>query len=89
MPEKNMTNKIIRLIHEVNQFEEVNADTELIKSGVLNSLGIFELVCLLETEFEVEIPEERFVPENFSSAAVITILIEELTGKTGGGENYE
>jgi acyl carrier protein len=83
MAEKNITDKIIRLIHEVNQFEEVQGGTELIKSGVLNSLGIFELVCLLESEFNIEIPEECFVPENFSSAVIITKLIGELTGKTG------
>ncbi|MDR1147439.1 MAG: acyl carrier protein [Spirochaetaceae bacterium] len=75
--------KIICLIHEINQFEEIQRDTELIKSGILNSLGIFELVCLLETEFGMEIPEDRFVPENFSSAAVIAELIMELTAKDG------
>jgi acyl carrier protein len=79
----NIINKIIGLIHEINQFEEVQNDTELIKSGILNSLGIFELVCLLETEFGMEIPEDRFVPENFSSAAVIAELITELTAKGG------
>jgi acyl carrier protein len=78
-----MIKKIIELIHEINQFEEIEDDTELIKSGILNSLGIFELVCFLETEFEIEIPEERFVPENFSSVAVIAELIRELTVKNG------
>jgi acyl carrier protein len=83
MARENTTKKIIGLIHEINPFEEIQRDTELIKSGILNSLGIFELVCLLETEFGMEIPEERFVPENFSSAAVIAELILELTAKGG------
>jgi acyl carrier protein len=74
-------NEIIKLIHEINPFEEIQADTELIKSGILTSMALFELIYLLENEFDIEIPEEQFVPENFSSVAIMMKSVEELIDK--------
>jgi len=56
----------------------INADTELIEEGVLDSLAILDLVAFLEDRFKVVMPVEEFVPENFRTPATIAALAERL-----------
>jgi acyl carrier protein len=51
-------------------------DESLIESGIIDSLGIMSLLSFVEGEFSVEIPGDDLLPENFSSIAAITALIE-------------
>ena len=53
----------------------------LLDSGVVDSLGILEIVTFLEEEFEVAITDEELLPENFGSIEALTRFIE---GKIGG-----
>jgi len=51
-------------------------DTEdLIDSGVVDSLGIFQLVAFLEERFGITIGDEEITPENFGSIAAIERLV--------------
>ena len=70
-----MTEKIIELIGEIRPYEHINPTTELIKSGILDSLAIIGLVVSLEDEFGVEIADEAVTRENFSTVAAISSLI--------------
>lgn len=45
--------------------------------GVVDSLGLFELVEFIEKQFRICIPNEEFSPERFSSIARILGTIEE------------
>lgn len=51
-------------------------DDPLIESGIIDSLGIMSLLSFVEGEFSIEIPGDDLLPENFSSIAAITALIE-------------
>jgi acyl carrier protein len=46
--------------------------------GVVESLGLFELVEFIEREFQISVPTEEFSPRRFSSISVILNTIEEL-----------
>jgi acyl carrier protein len=46
--------------------------------GVVDSLGLFELVEFIEREFQISVPTEEFSPRRFSSISVILNTIEEL-----------
>lgn len=63
-----------------NMHPEVDFDTEddLIGMGVLDSLDIVTLITEINATFDVSIPAEEVVPENFSSAAALWALIERL-----------
>ena len=77
--------KIINLIKELRPYEQIDVDTELIKSGVLDSLAVLGLVTLIEDEFEVEIEDDAVTAENF--ATVISILkVIETSNKLYGKE---
>jgi acyl carrier protein len=57
---------------------EVRADTPIIENGLLDSIEILNLVGFLEDEFDIALPVEEFVPENFASAETITSLVKRL-----------
>jgi acyl carrier protein len=40
---------------------------ELLESGIVDSLGILDLVALLETEFGFTVSDDDLLPENFRS----------------------
>ena len=49
---------------------------ELVQSGIIDSLGIMSMLIFLEDEFNVQIPGDDLIPENFASVSNITALIE-------------
>lgn len=59
----------------------IGADTELIDEGILDSLAILNLVGFLEERFNIMLPIEEFVPENFRTPAAIVALAARLSEK--------
>ena len=55
----------------------VNNDA-LIDDGILDSLDIVTLVTEINAEFDVTIPAEEIIPENFNSAEALMELITRL-----------
>jgi acyl carrier protein len=51
-------------------------DYPLLERQVLDSLGLFQLVAYLESEFGVEIDDEELVPGNFGTIEDIAKLVE-------------
>jgi acyl carrier protein len=56
--------------------DELTADYPLIESGVLDSLGLFELVSYLEETCGVLIEDAEITPSNFASLRSISKLVE-------------
>lgn len=54
---------------------ELTNDYPLIDRHVLDSLGIFQLVSFIESEFGVEVRDEELVPENFGTISSIAKLV--------------
>lgn len=48
---------------------------DLIDSGVVDSLGIFQLVAFLEERFGIAIPDSDITPDNFATIARIERLV--------------
>lgn len=72
------TNKILQILQELNPYEEITEDTELIESGILDSMSILVLVTELEEEYKIIIDEKLVVPERFVSVKAIAALLEQL-----------
>jgi acyl carrier protein len=51
---------------------------ELLEASVLDSMGIFQLVSYIESEFGVEVRDEDLVPERFNTINDIVALVESL-----------
>ena len=49
----------------------IKGDTQLIKSGILDSLSLLKLVFFLEQRFSIKVGMEDVVPENFATIDTI------------------
>jgi len=49
----------------------------LLGSGILDSLGILEVVAFVEREFEITVADEDLLPESFESIASIARFVED------------
>ncbi len=52
-------------------------DDHLLANGILDSLGVLDLVGYLEQEFGITISDEDLVPEHFESLGRLTAFVEE------------
>ena len=64
--------EILKTMHPDVDFE---AEQDLIGEGILDSLDIVTLITEINSEYDVSIPAEEILPENFSSAQAIYDLI--------------
>lgn len=48
----------------------------LLGNGILDSLGILEVVAFVEREFEITVADEELVPESFESISSIARFVE-------------
>ena len=49
--------------------------TQLLTSGLLDSLGILDIVTILEQTFDLSVDDEELVPEHFESIESISAFI--------------
>jgi acyl carrier protein len=67
---------------------EVKADDSLLKSNVIDSLGVFRLIAFLEETFPLTVEESDMVPENFQSLNDIESFVAGKLGKADGGAGH-
>lgn len=67
--------KILNGLHPDVDFEAID---DLYDEGVLDSLDMVRLVTEIGMEFDVQVPAEELVPENFQNVNTIMALIERL-----------
>jgi acyl carrier protein len=51
-------------------------DYDLLEHDVIDSIGVFQLVSLIEERLGVEVPDDELVPENFSSIGALARMVE-------------
>jgi acyl carrier protein len=68
--------EILKELHPEVDFE--NCDT-LIDDNVLDSFDIITIIAEISSEYDVNIPAEEIVPENFNSAKALYALIKRLS----------
>lgn len=57
--------------------EEINYDTPLISSGIVDSFSMVSLKRFLETRYKIQIPDAKATPEAFDSVNKIVELLKE------------
>ena len=55
---------------------EVGDDESLLDSGIVDSLGILDMVAFLEETFDVQIGDDDLNPENFDSVQSIASFVD-------------
>ncbi|UCF21752.1 MAG: acyl carrier protein [Gemmatimonadota bacterium] len=63
---------------------QVDTQTPLLQTGLIDSLGMEELVTFLEAAFGIEVQDDDLLPDNFETVEAIAALIERKLGGSSG-----
>ena len=55
-------------------------DQSLLDAGIIDSTGVLELVCFLETTFGIEVQDDEMLPENLDSIRAIANYVDRKLG---------
>jgi len=69
---------LLEILNELHNDVDFSTAEGLIDEGILDSLDIVTLITEINDAFEVSIPAEEIIPENFNSAKAILDLINKL-----------
>ncbi len=70
--------ELLKILKEMHPEVDFSMEDDLIGNGILDSLDIVTLITEINGTFDVSIPAEEVIPENFDSAASIWALIQRL-----------
>ena len=70
--------KLIEIMQNLHPDIDFETYDGLVDDGILDSLDIVTLITEINCAFDVSIPAEEVIPENFASAEAILALIERL-----------
>ena len=70
--------KLLEILSSLHPDVDFATAEDLVDDGILDSLDIVTIVTEIDSEFDVTIPAEEIIPENFNSAAALMELIERL-----------
>lgn len=70
-----MIKEIIALLNEIRPYEKITETSELIASGILDSLAIISLITQLEDAFDIEIADDAVTASNFANVDSIMQLV--------------
>ena len=57
--------------------KELTQELSLLDSGIVDSLGVLDLVGFIEEQFGIEAQDDDLVPENFDSIDALTRFVKE------------
>ena len=60
----------------------LSAEDDLLNSGLIDSLGIMRLIAFVENKFEIKVPPQDMMIENFMSVEAISSYIERVRPST-------
>lgn len=55
--------------------EEIFIDESLIDQGIIDSIGLYDIITFLETNFSIKVEEDHMVRENFGSIIKIADFV--------------
>jgi acyl carrier protein len=78
---KQVRNVIIDYLKATSFMEkdtQLEDNDSLTQKGIIDSIGLLELMDYISEKYSIEIPEEMLTPENFDSLQVITNMVNKL-----------
>jgi acyl carrier protein len=65
----------------VGSKKNIQTSDDLLDAGILDSLGVLQLVSFVEEQFGIQIPDEDVVMENFQSVDALSTYLNQLTAQ--------
>ena len=63
----------------------IDETTPLIENGIVDSMGLMQIVAFVEERTGIRVPDDEIAPDNFETVASISQLVERLQAKRAGG----
>jgi len=54
----------------------ISDNTQLLESGIIDSLAILDVVAFLERSFQITVSDEELTPENFANINCMSTFVE-------------
>lgn len=70
--------ELIELLEDVKDDVDYAESTSLIDDGLLDSFDILQIVAELNDHYDITIPAEEVIPQNFNSASAILAMVERI-----------
>ena len=70
--------ELIEILKDLHEDVDFDTCTTLIDDKILDSFDIVTIISEIDDRFDVTIPAEEIIPENFNSAEALYALIEKL-----------
>jgi acyl carrier protein len=69
--------RIVAFLRDEAHIDEgdLAVDTMLVRSGILDSMGLVQLATWMETAFDIEIPDDDIAAENLDSIEMMTAYV--------------
>jgi acyl carrier protein len=65
------------LVQQFPATKNVGNEEPLLKNGLIDSLGILDVVTFLEKEFGIAVTDEELLPENFESVHSLSNFVQQ------------
>jgi D-alanine--poly(phosphoribitol) ligase subunit 2 len=72
-------NQLLEVLRDLHPDVDFENSENLVDARILDSLDIISLIAEIDSEFDVSIPAEEIIPDNFNSAKAIYALISRLS----------
>ena len=66
---------VINKLAKRKNYKHVDGCDDLISSGIVDSLGVMQLISFLEEKFSICVKDEDVVPDNFQTVDSITLYV--------------
>ena len=71
--------KIVKMLESLHpDVDDFATRKDIITAGLLDSFDIVTLVCQMSEEFDIEIPQNEIIEENFNSVAALKAMVDRL-----------
>ena len=67
--------ELLKLLNELHDDVDFETEEALVDDGIIDSLDIVTLITEINDRFDVSIPPEEIIPDNFNSAKALWALI--------------
>lgn len=74
-----MREKVLQVLQRECPEVDFSVSDKLVDDGILDSLTLTSIITALTMEFNIAIPYEEIIEENFNSVDAITAMVERLS----------
>lgn len=73
--------KLLAILEAIDDSVDYNKEQDLVGSGLFSSFEILQCITEIEDAFDIIIPPQKIMPDNFRSAQKMWEMIQECSGE--------